>query len=288
MVLDPHTHAWGPPTPAHPWTNGSLLEIAETFSTPIVYDAGALLGEMDEAGIDEAVVVGYPLPDYRDNWYTRRVAREHDRLYGVVTVDPFEPDAAGALGEDLSEGVLGFRLAPACPQSRMWAEFDPTAEWLYDAMEETAFWEAAVEEDAVCQILVNDPQLDQVVELVDRYPELTYLVDHFARTDPSSPPEEGDFARLADLAEYDVAVKISEAAHVSNEGHPYADVHDHVHWLIEEFGRERVVWGSDYPNVSDVADYRETLTWLDAVDGLSDADREWLTERSFREHVGLR
>nr|WP_177227149.1 hypothetical protein [Halomicrobium zhouii] len=68
---------------------------------------------------------------------------------------------------------------------------------------------------------------------------------------------------------------------------PYADVHDHVRWFVETFGTEGVVWGSDYPNVSDVTDYAASHTWLRQVDSLSKRDREWLTGPSFREHVGL-
>lgn len=44
-----------------------------------------------------------------------------------------------------------------------------------------------------------------------------------------------------------------------------------------------MIWGSDFPNVSDMATYEQVLTWLRHVDGLSTADREWLTGRSIRE-----
>lgn len=53
------------------------------------------------------------------------------------------------------------------------------------------------------------------------------------------------------------------------------------------FGRERVIWGSDYLNVSDEASYTEAQHWLEHVDSLSKRDVEWLTDRAFRNHVGL-
>jgi len=287
MVLDTHTHAWGPPSDAHPWVNGALAEAVGSFDTHTVYTADRLLADMDRAGVDEAVVVGYPLPEWTDNYYTRRVAAERDRLYGIVMVDPFAADAAGHLRECMAvDGVLGVRLGAACPYDRMWETFDPSAAWLREAVEETAFWEAAVETDAVVQILADHRQLDQVLELVEAYPGLTYLFDHFAHAGPATPTDEGTFARFADLAEYDgVAVKVSEMPHASDASFPYADMYDHVRWLLDRFGRERVIWGSDYPNVSDVATYGESLRWLRQVDGLSEADRAWLTGRSFRRHV---
>jgi len=81
-------------------------------------------------------------------------------------------------------------------------------------------------------------------------------------------------------------VKVSETPFVSDEAYPYADVHDHLRWLLETAGRERVIWGSDFPDVSHPdygdAEYADALTWLDHVDGLSASDRTWLTERAFR------
>jgi predicted TIM-barrel fold metal-dependent hydrolase len=62
-------------------------------------------------------------------------------------------------------------------------------------------------------------------------------------------------------------------------------MHDHVRWFLDQFGRERVVWGSDFPNVSDAATYEESLAWLEHVDGLSTADRKWLRGRAFERHV---
>jgi predicted TIM-barrel fold metal-dependent hydrolase len=158
--------------------------------------------------------------------------------------------------------------------------------WLRDAVAETEFWETAVEKSAAVQILCDHVQLDQALELVDAYPELTYLFDHFAHAGPETPTDEGTFAQFADLANYDaVAVKVSEIPHMSDATFPYRDMHDHVRWFLDAFGRERVIWGSDYPNVSDVASYAESYNWLREVEGISAGDREWLTGRSFRRHV---
>jgi hypothetical protein len=39
--------------------------------------------------------------------------------------------------------------------------------------------------------------------------------------------------------------------------------------------------------VSDEATCAEAYHWLDHVEVLSDVDREWLRDRSFRSHLGL-
>jgi predicted TIM-barrel fold metal-dependent hydrolase len=287
MVFDSHTHAWGLPSEDHPWVNGDIVELVDTFSTDAAYTADKLLADMDEAGVDEAVVVGYPIVEWTDNWYTVQAAAEYDRLSGVVMVDPFAEGAAAHLRELVSsDGVLGFRLGAICPYDRMWETFDPSVEWLRDAIEETEFWEAAREEDAAVQILAHVDQLDQVLEVVEAYPELTYLLDHFSHADPGEAPGESAFAAYADLAEYDnVYAKVSEVQHRSEAAYPYEDMHDHVRWLLDEFGRDRVVWGADFPNVSDVATYEECVTWLERVNGLSTGDLNWLRGRALERAI---
>jgi len=286
MVVDTHTHVWLPPTEDHPWINPRVMGDVAGYGAGALYGTDDLHADMDRVGVEEAVVVNFALTDVRDNNATIQAVANSDDLYGIVTLDEFADDAPDRLREYMSvDGVLGVRLGALCPHDRMWMAFDPSVTWLADLADHDPFWDAVEETDAVVQILVHDSQLDQALSVVEAHPEVTYLLDHFAMTDPSVPPGEPPFATVADLADYDVGVKVSEIVHRSNQEFPYADVHDHVRWLVETFGRERVIWGSDYPNVSDQATYTESLRWLDHVDTLSGADREWITERSFRDLV---
>ncbi|WP_226042556.1 amidohydrolase family protein [Natrinema sp. DC36] len=288
-MLDTHTHAWTRPTRDQPWVNGPLVETVDEFDVDTVYTAEKLLADMNDVGVDESIVVGYPICEWTDNRYTVRCVEEHDRLSGIVMLDPFADGAADRVREAMAvDGVLGVRLGAICPFDRMWETFDPDADWLRESIDETAFWAAARETDALVQVLADVDQLEQVIDLVETYPDLSYALDHFCHAGPDVPPEEA-LAALEPLAgdEYDVAVKISEVVHRSEEGYPYCDMHGHVRWLLETFGRERVVWGSDFPNVSDEASYEKSLRWLEHVDCLSTNDRKWLTGRSMRELCGI-
>jgi L-fuconolactonase len=289
MIIDSHTHAWGLPSRTHPWVNSDIVELVETFDVDAAYTAEKLLADMDKATVDEAVVIGYPICEWTDNWYTIEAASEHARLSGIVMIDQFSMGASDHLRNLMdTDGILGFRLGAICQYDQMWETFDPTVEWLYEAIEEIEFWAAARETDALVQVLAHVDQLDQVVALVESYPDLTYLIDHFSHADPNEAPSESAFVQYADLAEYDnVYAKLSEIQHRSKESYPYEDMHDHVRWLLDAFGRERLVWGADYPNVSDEATYEECVTWLECIDELSTGDLHWLRGRSFEQAAGL-
>lgn len=292
MVIDSHTHAWGPDTDDHPWETEPMVETARDLPVETVYSADELLSDMDELGVDEAFVVGLPVTDWLDNWYVEKVAREYDRLYGIALLDPFADDAADELRRLMDiEDLVGVRLATVFPRDRMYA-VDPAdtvqTEWLRDAVDESAFWEACAETGASVNLLSHYRQLDQVRELVDAYPDLTYVVDHFGRASADVPTDDEDFARLADLAQNgNVLVKASAIPALSDEAFPHLDMEDKIRWLLDECGREQVAWGSDYPFVSSASDYEGTLACLDHMDSLSAQDRRWLTERSFERHLGL-
>lgn len=287
MMIDTHTHVWGPSTDEHPWVHEKFAEVVSNLPIPTVYRAEELLDDMEAAGVDEAVVVGFPIYEWTDNWYTSKAVAEHDELLGIGLVDPFAHSSSDHLRDLLEpDGMIGFRLGILYAQDARWQREAPEATWLLDAVEEVAFWEAAREKDAVVQILCDQSQLDQVRRLVETYPDLTYVIDHLARADPDSPPMDSVFREFKTLADFDgVFPKISALPFLSSEGYPYADLHDHVRTLLEWFGSDHLVWGSDYQFECDLTTYCETKRWMDEATFLSKNDVEWITSRTFHQNI---
>lgn len=286
MKIDAHTHAWGPPSREHPWVNEHIVEGVDRFSVDAVYTAEKLLADMDRVGVDEAVVVGYPIVKWTDNWYTLQCVAAHDRLHGIVMLDHFADDAVQRASEALSaEGIIGMRIAPEHQYDAMWrpAPTDETTSWLTDAIEETAFWEVARQEDSIVTIAAGMEYLDQVYDLVATYPDLTYLFDAYGPL--AADADDDAYETFAEFAEFEnVGVKASHTPFLSNEEFPYEDVHDALRWLLDEFGRERVAWGSDYPNVTQHPDdvtYAEAVNWLAHVDDISERDVAALEGEAF-------
>lgn len=272
-----------------------LTELAETYSTDIVYSVDKLLDDMDAVGIDEAVVSPFPLDNWEDSdWYISEIVDEHDRLYGIGIVDVFADDAAETLRSFMAiDGNLGFRIGTNFPGERdkQWDNdyLDPEADWLPESLsKQEDFWATAVDTGAHVQLHTSILQFDQIEELVEAYPELDYTVDHLGFLSTDLPPADEDFEEWNRLVPYDnIAVKLAGVPLLAQDEYPYESYHDYVQWFVDNLGRERVVWGSDWPNMSQLTSYEHSLQWLEEVDGLSDTDREWITERSFRNLVGI-
>jgi predicted TIM-barrel fold metal-dependent hydrolase len=74
------------------------------------------------------------------------------------------------------------------------------------------------------------------------------VVDHCGRPRPGAGLDQPGFAALLRLAATGrFFVKISGYAKFSGQGYPYRDAWPYVHALIQSFGPDRCVWGSDWP-----------------------------------------
>ncbi|ETN72994.1 amidohydrolase family protein, partial [Necator americanus] len=91
------------------------------------------------------------------------------------------------------------------------------------------------------------------------------LFDHFGRPDVLGRPDQIGFAALLSVADKGNAyAKLSGAFRTSNQDEPFEDVAPWVQRVIQAFGVERCVWGSDWPfvNIGRRVDYGPQFEWL--------------------------
>jgi predicted TIM-barrel fold metal-dependent hydrolase len=89
------------------------------------------------------------------------------------------------------------------------------------------------------------------------------LVDHCGRPAPERGVGQAGFRALLALAATGrVTVKLSGMVKCSRRGYPYPDAWPYVEALLEAFGVERCVWGSDWPflRAPERIDYGTLLT----------------------------
>ena len=280
-LIDAHTHAWGPDTDDLPWA-AEVLPPGWSGA----YTHGDLIADMDAAGVDEAVVVTTPLygRDLNANDYTFRSIAEHPtRLWGVGIMDFFADDAADRLRDIVAhDRMLGVRMHAALGYDPIPTDVDRESEWIVDDRLDPV-WTAVADIDTTVFVFPKAQQLDAVERVADAHPDVTLVVDHMGWPDETTAPDDSPWTEFRSLAAHDnVAVKVSSLPRSSDQGWPYRDLHPYVHNLVDWFGVDRLMLGSDYPWMDDWAAYDRCLSWLDECEGLSDLDQSYLRYRTFR------
>jgi len=248
-TVDAHGHVWTAPDDIE-W----VTESAPGGTSGLVYTLEAFRGECEKTGADRALLVATPHHG-PGSPYVRECVAEHDDLYGVVTMDHARNDASERAATLLeSPGVVGVRFGGGS---------------LGDVPD--GVWDAFAERDAQVQVLAGAEHLPAVERLVSDRPGLTVVLDHLGAR--NGPPADGEaYGRLASIAEHDhTYVKLTSAP--SDARFPHEDVFGHVRRLLEWFGPERLMWGSDYIYRFRSVTPWQTREWLERVPSLSDRDR---------------
>ncbi|RDI70176.1 amidohydrolase family protein [Halopelagius longus] len=281
-LIDAHTHAWGADTAELPW-RADVLPPGWNGA----YTHADLIADMDRVGVDQSVIVTTPLygRGERANEYTMRSIEAHpDRLYGVGLVDFFGDEAAVRRRLRRVTGhprMLGVRMHAALAYEPIPTDLDRTGEWILDDRLEPV-WDEVASLDAHVYVFPKGEQLSMIERLAADRPDVTFVVDHMAWPDETTSPDEAPWTDFADIAEHDnVWVKVSSLPRSAESGWPYEDLHEYVRRLLEWFGAERLLAGSDYPWMDDWASYEDCLSWLEAAPFLSARDRAFLSYRTF-------
>lgn len=209
-------------------------------------DAAALLAEMDNAGVDRAVLV-QPVGAYGyDNTYVLdAVATSSERLCAVPALDMDDPatdDRGVATGiRRLAEhpGVVGVRLFAVAPGSS-WAEAPKRAQSAFSA---------AADAGVVLVLTVFAQHIGSLGPVLHDFPEVTVALDHCgfpeltgARLRPGSP-----LLGLRDAP----SVVLKVTSHLLMAASAGGDPAELVSELVGSFGADRLSWGSDHPQTGD-------------------------------------
>jgi L-fuconolactonase len=123
----------------------------------------------------------------------------------------------------------------------------PDTEWILQPKIGPAL-RAVMELDLSFDLLVRPPHLKAALELLGRYPELRAIVDHGGKPQIAQgmwQPWADDMRLLAQ--ETPVYCNLSGLVTEARTGCKVSDLRRYAEHLIECFGAERLVWGSDWP-----------------------------------------
>lgn len=227
ILIDSHVHVWKH-DPAFPFAEGAHVP-AEDAS------AEMLLGLMRANGVARTVLI--QVIHYRwDNSYIASVLKRYPQYFrGVCRVNPEDPAAPDHLSDLTEQGFHGVRLSPSAGAD---------GDWIRGPLM-PPLWKRCAELKVPMTVLTPVTRLPDLVSLIERYPELTVVIDHMADS-PLNQPEKLEL--LLALEHYPrVFVKISHMWSLSKQPYPYPDAAEQVKRLYDKFGADRLMWGTDWP-----------------------------------------
>lgn len=264
-LVDAHCHAWSSDIAKYPLNEGRSINDLRPTDVP----AGELLAREEALGVSKIVLVQHIWYHGNDSSYLTDMAKANPGQFAVVgSVGETNPAGPDLMLEKKAEGVKGVRVRGF-----------GTNEWVNSDVMNKMFSVAAAEGLNICPLIRNNDKMDNdallhLDALCSKHPNTVVSIDHMGTVQPG---DEEQLARLTALAKHpNVYVKISGLNKFDIP--PYEKLKKQVGALIDSYGVERLMWGSDLPVLEyDTAHSLDaSFELLNSGMGLSDTEKDWL------------
>ncbi len=251
MAVDAHHHFWDPTRREYPWMGDELAAIRKPFGPE---DLQPLLAT---AGVDRSVLV-QTVASVAESGEFLETAAATDFIAGVIGwVDLTDPA--------VSRTVAALRKSPGgnlLVGVRHQVHDEPDENWLLrdDVLRGIG---AVGDAGLVYDLLVRTRELPAALAVARRFPDMRFVVDHIAKpriaAGANDPEWERALAPLAGCA--NVSCKLSGmVTEASWRSWAPADLAPYVRRVLEWFGPERCMFGSDWPVCLLAASYQQVLS----------------------------
>ena len=258
LVIDAHHHFWDPARASYPWMTDALAPIRRRFGPD---DLRPLLAAN---GVDRTILV-QTRSSLDETHEFLATAAQHEFIAGVVGwVDLTAPDVAQQLAA-LRAGPGGAKLVGIRHQ----VHDEPDPEWLL--REDVQRGIAAVgEAGLVYDVLVRTRELPAGLETVERHPGMRFVVDHAAKPRITAGVWDAAWEQaLAPMADHpNVSCKLSGLVTEADwKAWTPEQLEPYVQRVLEWFGPERCMFGSDWPVCLLAASYRKVVEAMRSLVG---------------------
>ena len=263
MIIDSQVHAYDANTPQRPWNKVS--------NWPDHVTGDEMVAAMQKVGVEGAILVS-PFSMYQyDASYAVEVQRAHPGRFALVKpVDPDNPAVADVIAEwKKMPGAVAIRIMMATYSGR--TPDDPGFDRIL---------RAAVRYDMAVNFLCWG-NLDAGMVLIDRHPNVRFVIDHLGLSQPHTPPAPpdawADLPKVLELAKRpNLVIKVSGACTLSRAPYPFADIWDPLARVFDTWGIDRCLWGTDWTRAYAVVNYEQAVEPFRLTDRLSDSERAML------------
>lgn len=268
MIIDSHCHAWSywPYQPAvpDPESRGTIQQ---------------LLHEMQLNQVGQALVVCAQIDHNPDNnaYIAAQVAMVPDRLYQLVDLDSewsktyHTPGAANRLGELAARWpIRGFTH---------YLQREEDGSWLYSEDGHKLF-NVAADLGLIASISCYPHQQPAVRRIAAYFPQVPILCHHLGHPRLGGGSiQENLHEILLSAKQPNINLKVSGFAYMASQ--PWEYPYEEVRWIVkaiyDQFGPQRLCWGSDYPVVGFNMTYRHALeAFRTHCNFVNPDDQEWI------------
>lgn len=269
-AIDSHVHIWTDDFenyPLQPWATKADM-------VPATYTDQELLAEVHPFGVNRVVLIQHaPLHGY-DNSYILDCAKARPGTFSIVAmINERTLHLKERLRNLRDQGARGIRIGPKNHADRT-LNVDPP-NWL-KAPGMQLLWQHAAELGVSICPLVGPQFLPSIDAMCEQYPDTTVVVDHFGniKIDDAS-----HVKWLTALARHpNLYLKVSAFHGIGDKQPPYDDVAPQMRLVIDVFGPERLMWGSNCPyQTMGENNYADAIGLLrNGLTDLSDSEREMI------------
>jgi L-fuconolactonase len=249
MRIDSHQHFWKFDPVRDAWITDAMKIIQRDFLPP---DLEPLL---KEKSMDGCVSVQAEQSEVETK-FLLQLADQHDFIKGVVGwVD--------LSSENIADRLDYFRQFKKLKGFRHIVQGEPDRFLL--GQEFCRGIKALTERNVTYDILIYPKQLEATIEFVKLFPNQSFVIDHLAKPFIRTGRLDNWASQIKTLAKFDnVYCKLSGMVTEADWQNwkpehftPYLD------WVLESFGSQRVLYGSDWPVCLVAASYKQQLTIID-------------------------
>jgi len=246
--VDSHVHFWNPAAIDYPWLAGAPTISQPTFPADLDAARGELSREL--AGIVFVEADCLPAHAQREAEWVTSLAADDPRIRGIVA------HASLQRGEAVRDELAALQRLPLVKSIRRLIQSEPLgfstgADFVRGVQLLPAYGFSF-------DLCIFHTQLGDVLRLVERCPDVSFILDHMGKPGIAAGLTEPWKSQIRELAQRpDIHCKLSGVVTEADKQHWTADqVRPYMEHILESFGPERVVFGSDWPVVNLAADYR--------------------------------
>src|SRR5436309_14620147 len=256
-IVDAHVHLWNPKQFSMPWL-ANIPRLHRPYGLQDYYEQTQGLPVVGMVYIEVGVE---PQEALQEALHVASLARDEPRLQAIVAAAPVE---RGAAVREHLESLLA--ISPLVKGVRRNLQ-DETAPDFCLQPDFVAGVRLLAEYHLSFDLCIKHWQLPGIIELVRRCPDTAFILDHLGKPGIKQQQLDSWQADLRKLAELpNVVCKISGmVTEADHEGWKPADLEPFINVVLEAFGGERVLFGSDWPVALLASLYRRWYETLEAL-----------------------